>query len=83
MTLIGEPPRTQMRSAMRFEPENPAAIRNVQELFLKGVCQVRNNLVHGPKFMGPEGERERSKKLIADAVWVLGEVAKKRPDLKV
>lgn len=72
-----------MKEGLRWEPEKPAAIENVRDLFLRGVCQVRNNLEHGAKFMGADGERQRSTSLVSEAGWVLAEAAKRLPGLKV
>lgn len=66
-----------------WKPVKPNAIANVEDLLLKGVCQVRHNLVHGGKFLGSAEEWERSVKLIGEATWVLAEIAKRRPDLKM
>ena len=72
-----------MKEGLRWEPEKPAAIENVRDLFLRGVCQVRNNLEHGAKFMGADGERQRSTSLVSETGWVLAEAAKRLPGLKV
>lgn len=69
--LINEPPRTRMADGLVFSPEMPLPLRNVRELFALGVCRVRNNLVHGEKFVVSEGGWERDEALVRAAQWIL------------
>lgn len=69
-TLIAEPPRVLMRDSMRFEPDAPAPITDVVELFTRGVCQVRHNYIHGEKFVD-EARAERDAALVREALAVL------------
>lgn len=78
-TLIGEPPRAFHREG-GWQPENPAPIKNVVELFLRGVCQVRNNIEHGEKFVIEEGSR--SEALVDEAHWVLEQATLQHSGLK-
>jgi hypothetical protein len=75
--LIQEPPRTLMADGLRWEPEWPEPLRNVEDLFVKGVCKVRNSYVHGEKFVGGDRTFERDARLVGEALRVL-ELAKPR-----
>jgi hypothetical protein len=70
-SLIAEPPRTRMAAGLVFSPENPFPLENVQDLFLRGVCRVRNNIVHGEKFDVSGSGWERDEILTRQAHWVL------------
>lgn len=72
-TLIGKPPR-RLLADLRWAPENPAPLANVNQLFLNGVCRVRNSYIHGEKFTGgPEGQWDRDAVLIKEAHAVMKE----------
>jgi hypothetical protein len=49
-TLIAEPPRVYHRDR-GFLPLVREPITGVVQLFTRGVCQVRNNIVHGDKYV--------------------------------
>jgi hypothetical protein len=70
-TLIHEPPRTLMADGLRWEPELPDPIENVVELFVRGVCKVRNSYVHGEKFVGGDRSIERDATLVHEALLIL------------
>ena len=67
-TLIREPPRAYHGEA-GWQPRQSAPIADTEDLFIRGVCQVRNNIVHGEKYIFQEGER--SDDLVKEATWVL------------
>src|SRR6185312_8800419 len=48
-TLISEPPRIYYRE-LGMQPDIQEPITAVVPLFVRGVCQVRNNIVHGEKY---------------------------------
>lgn len=75
--LIQEPPRVYQGEA-GWQPAQPAPIENVTELFIRGVCQVRHNIVHREKYVLPEGER--SDALVSEAIWVLDQAIKAHPE---
>ena len=67
-TLINEPPRRRLnRNGVAQWSDQIAPITNVEQLFSRGVCQVRHNIVHGNKL----DLNERDVKLIAGAHHVL------------
>jgi hypothetical protein len=76
-TLISEPPRAYYREG-GWQPENQLPIENVVELFLRGICQVRNNIEHGEKFM--VAESPRSDVLVNEARWVLEQATLRHPN---
>jgi len=49
-TLLAEPPRIYY-TRQGFGPEIQKPITDVVQLFTRGVCQVRNNIVHGEKYV--------------------------------
>jgi hypothetical protein len=67
-TLIREPPRV-LDQAMVWQPAEQKPITDVVELFERGVCQVRNNIVHGEKYMDVGTPRDDA--LVKGANWVL------------
>jgi hypothetical protein len=75
--LIQEPPRTLMADGLRWEPERPEPLTNVLDLFVKGVCKVRNSYVHGEKFVGGDRDFQRDAQLVREALSVL-ELARSR-----
>jgi hypothetical protein len=77
ITLLTEPPRTLSRDG-NWEPKIQTAIKDVGELFVRGVCQVRNNIEHAGKFLVPE--EKRSYDLASQALWVLREAIAAHPD---
>lgn len=77
-TLIGEPPRIYYRDE-GLVPDVQMPITSVTELFLRGVCQVRDNLVHGEKYV--RESRKRDDDLVRDAHWVLEEAIKLHPQI--
>jgi hypothetical protein len=78
-TLIGEPPRIYHRDK-GFLPEVQIPIADVVELFLRGVCQVRNNIVHGEKYV--EDGSKRDDDLVQGANFVLEQAINRHPALK-
>jgi hypothetical protein len=67
-TLISEPPRIYYRE-LGMQPDIQEPITAVVPLFVRGVCQVRNNIVHGEKYV--ETARPRDDALVLEATWVL------------
>lgn len=72
-TLISEPPRRRMNEGLKWMPEHPAPIENVEDLFVRGVCAVRNNLAHGEKFRITGLGWGRDAALVNEALWTLAE----------
>ena len=58
-TLIREPPRTLMADGLTWKPNRPKPLTGIVDLFVKGVCKVRNSYVHGEKFVGGDRTFER------------------------
>lgn len=79
-TLIDHPPRKLMAD-LTWLPEKPFALTSVDDLFVRGVCRVRNSYIHGEKFVGgPDGENwERDGTLVFEALAVLKEAAGRIP----
>jgi hypothetical protein len=67
-TLLREPPRIYYRG-WGMQPEVQEPIRGIADLFLRGVCQVRNNIVHGEKYIDLATPRDDA--LVREAHWVL------------
>jgi hypothetical protein len=78
-TLIGEPPRIHYRG-LGLQPEVQEPIKDVVELFVRGVCQVRNNIVHGEKYV--ELATQRDDALVREAHWVLEQAIARHPKFK-
>jgi hypothetical protein len=67
-TLINEPPRKRLNREGVAQWEDPVApLMSTEHLFMRGVCQIRHNIVHGNK----ADLNERDMKLIAGAHFVL------------
>ena len=83
-TLINDPPRKLMADGLTWQPPEPEPLRDVAELFVRGVCRVRNSYMHGEKFTGgPDGSRwKRDAMLLSEALAVL-ELAKKRSETTI
>jgi hypothetical protein len=81
-TLLRRRPRKLKREPMAWQPLEALPITNVKELFVNGVCQVRNNLFHGEKLRGSEQSRARDVALLAESEWVLKLVLAKLPQLR-
>jgi hypothetical protein len=77
-TLIDEPPRKLMADGLTWSPERPTPLKNVRELFVRGVCQVRNNLVHGEK----HALSHRDNDLILQASLILRAAIKGSKDIQ-
>jgi hypothetical protein len=60
-----------MADGLRWEPEWPDRLTNVEDLFVKGVCRVRNSYVHGEKFIGGDRSLERDARLVREALAIL------------
>lgn len=72
-TLIGDPPR-QLNDALKWKPDLTTPLTNVHQLFVQGVCRVRNSCFHGEKFRGgANGQWQRDTTLIEEAHAVLME----------
>jgi hypothetical protein len=78
-TLIAEPPRAKHREG-GWQPVVQLPVRDVTELIVRGVCQVRNNIVHGEKYVDPEGPRADT--LVREAHWVLEQAINAHPVAK-
>lgn len=66
--LIAEPPRKRInRDGTAVWGEPPRPLETVEQLFIKGACAVRANLVHGNKLE----LNERDQRLIAESCAVL------------
>jgi hypothetical protein len=76
-TLITEPPRALHRDGS-WLPKIQQPIDGTVDLFVRGVCQVRHNIVHGEKFIVSEGAR--SCRLVKEAHWVLKEAIDRHHD---
>lgn len=77
-TLIAEPPRILMRETMTFEPPEPEPITDVVDLFRRGICMVRNNHLHGEKFINEPG-LGRDAALVREALAVLERASGRHP----
>ena len=79
--LLREPLRKLMKDGLTWKPEKPKALTNVEELFIQGVCRVRNSYLHGEKFVGgPQAEQwERDVQLVREAFAVLREAKSVNP----
>ncbi|MCG2632980.1 hypothetical protein L6654_41135 [Bradyrhizobium sp. WYCCWR 13023] len=66
--LIAEPPRKRLnRDGTAEWSDKPKPLVNVEQLFIKGVCAVRANLVHGNKIE----LNDRDQRLIGESYAVL------------
>jgi hypothetical protein len=81
-TLLARRPRKLKRQPSAWQPAEALPVTNAKELFVKGICQVRNNLFHGEKFRGSPESRERDAALVAESEWVLKLVREKLPQLR-
>lgn len=69
-TLIKSPPGRLMRDPLEWQrPDRP--LMTTHDLFVHGVCKVRNSLNHGEKFRGDDEQQARDAVLIAEALAVL------------
>ena len=82
-TLIQEPPRSLMAEDLTWKPEVPAPIENVVDLFQRGICQTRNNLFHGEKYIGSSDAQSRDEALVSESLWILQLASEKAPKLKL
>jgi hypothetical protein len=78
-TLLAEPPRVMHRSG-EWRPTRQLPIADVTELVLRGLCQVRNNIVHGEKFIGENSERSHA--LVVEAYWILEQIVESNPKVR-
>jgi hypothetical protein len=74
-TLINDPPRKLMAD-LSWKPEQVPTLTNVTELFVQGVCRVRNSYIHHEKFVSDGEQWERDAKLVHEALCVLRAVQK-------
>jgi len=70
-TLIAEPPRRRMTLGLKWSPDQPPPIKTTEELFQRGICQVRHNLAHGEKFNLTGEGWDRDVALVTQSLWVL------------
>jgi hypothetical protein len=75
-TLINGPPR-RLDVDLKWQPTTQQPIEDVVGLFLRGVCQVRNNIVHGEKYIDAHDPRDDA--LVVGAAWVLEEAIERHP----
>jgi hypothetical protein len=82
-TLLLLPPRKQKAAGLAWGPEQPAPLKNVVELFVVGVCRVRNNYLHGGKFVGSGNAADwnRDALLVEEALAVLRAAEHKIPEV--
>jgi len=76
-TLLSEPPRV-LDAHITWQPLNQTPIADVVELFQRGVCQVRNNIVHGEKYI--DSHDRRDDELVSQAAWVLEQAIDRHPN---
>ena len=76
VTLVAEPPRIYYRGRGML-PEVQEPITDAVQLFVRGVCQVRNNIVHGEKYV--ELATPRDDALVKEANWVLEQAVARHP----
>jgi len=69
-TLIGQPPARLMREGLKWAPPDPP-LEDCIALFERGICRVRNSLVHGEKFVGDPSQLSREVLLVSEALSVL------------
>jgi hypothetical protein len=69
-TLVNDPPRKLMAD-LSWQPAQAPQLTTVEELFVQGVCRVRNSYVHHEKFVTDGEQRERDAKLVHEALAVL------------
>ena len=70
-TLINNPPRKLMREGLQWSRGRHGPLQNAEELFIEGVCRVRNSLFHGEKFVGGGGQWDRDSQLVREVLEVL------------
>jgi hypothetical protein len=75
-TLNNDPPRKLMAD-LSWKPEQVPPLAGVVELFVHGVCRVRNSYIHHEKFMSDGEQWERDAKLVHEALSVLRSAQKK------
>lgn len=79
-TLIAQPPgRLLSEGPVWNRPD--AALSSTIELFVRGVCRVRNNLVHGEKPLDDPAQTDRDLVLIREAMQVLEAAADRVPEV--
>lgn len=81
-TLIQEPPRRLMAD-LTWKPDVRDPIANVADLFQRGVCQVRNNLFHGEKYIGSPDALGRDEALVSESLWILRLASRRASNLKL
>jgi len=69
-TLINEPPRKLMAD-LSWQPEQSSPLTDVLQLFVQGVCRVRNSYIHHEKFVSEGDQWERDAVLVHEALAVL------------
>lgn len=79
-TLIKQPPGKLLNEGLAWNRPD-AALSNTVELFERGVCRVRNSVVHGEKLVGDPAQRERDLLLIREALNVLEAAVDRIPEV--
>lgn len=69
-TLIAEPPGKLMRAPLEWKRPD-GGLATTHDLFVLGVCRVRNSLVHGEKYKGDATQAARDDVLVSEALAVL------------
>jgi hypothetical protein len=70
-----------MALGLEWFPDEPQAILTVEELFVRGVCQVPHNLAHGEKFDITGKGFDRDLALVTQSLWVLKQALERNIDL--
>lgn len=75
--LMNDGPRRLLAENLEWEKENAKPFENAEDLIQRGVCRVRNSLVHGEKFIGSPDQQTRDETLVRESMRVLEEAAKR------
>ena len=81
-TLLAGRPRKQRAQDLQWKPDLALPISNVTELFVNGVCQVRNHVVHRQKFRGAEADNARDLAVVEESIRILQLVLAKKPEFQ-
>jgi hypothetical protein len=81
--LINSPPKKLMNEFGDLEWKSVGGVfRNVEDLFIHGVLQVRNSLYHGHKYIGSVEQQSCDEVLVSEAMWVLEESINRSPKIR-
>lgn len=71
--IFKEPPKKlqQLNGNLEWKEYKPNPIPSLIGQAIRHIFTVRNNLFHGSKHLGPEGNNERNEKLINDALKII------------